>query len=140
MSKRPLAAVFDVDGTLALHHARNPYDWLSADKDDVRESVVFVLRSLHRSGLTIVYVSGRPEPARDITEGWLRANVSVPGPLYLRATSDGRRDSLVKREIFEERIQPYFDVVAVFDDRDQVVRMWREELGLTCFQVAPGDF
>jgi hypothetical protein len=27
----------------------------------------------------------------------------------------------------------------VLDDRDQVVTMWRG-LGLTCLQVAPGDF
>ena len=26
------------------------------------------------------------------------------------------------------------------DDRDQVVRTWREDLGLTCMQVAYGDF
>ena len=31
------------------------------------------------------------------------------------------------------------DVFAVFDDRQQVVDMWRQN-GLTCFQVADGDF
>ena len=31
------------------------------------------------------------------------------------------------------------DVFAVFDDRQQVVDMWRAN-GLTCFQVADGDF
>ena len=31
------------------------------------------------------------------------------------------------------------EVVAVFDDRDKVVNMWRE-VGLTCMQVAPGNF
>ena len=31
------------------------------------------------------------------------------------------------------------EVVAVFDDRDKVVKMWRE-IGLTCMQVAPGNF
>jgi hypothetical protein len=30
-------------------------------------------------------------------------------------------------------------VIAVFDDRNQVVRMWRD-LGLTVFQVADGNF
>lgn len=30
-------------------------------------------------------------------------------------------------------------LVAVFDDRARVVRMWRKA-GITCFQVAPGDF
>ena len=33
----------------------------------------------------------------------------------------------------------YDDVFAVFDDRQQVVDMWRQN-GLTCFQVADGDF
>ena len=31
------------------------------------------------------------------------------------------------------------DVEAVFDDRQKVVDMWRE-IGLTCAQVAPGNF
>ena len=30
-------------------------------------------------------------------------------------------------------------IVAVFDDRQKVVDMWRKN-GLTCMQVAPGDF
>jgi hypothetical protein len=31
------------------------------------------------------------------------------------------------------------DVFMTVDDRQKVVDMWRD-LGLTCFQVAPGDF
>lgn len=30
-------------------------------------------------------------------------------------------------------------IAMVFDDRDKVVAMWRRQ-GLTCLQVAPGDF
>ena len=30
-------------------------------------------------------------------------------------------------------------VMCVFDDRDKVVKMWRDN-GLTCFQVAEGAF
>ncbi|WGN90708.1 PseT-like polynucleotide kinase phosphatase [Burkholderia phage vB_BglM_WTB] len=30
-------------------------------------------------------------------------------------------------------------LIAVFDDRQKVVDMWRSE-GVPCFQVAPGDF
>ena len=30
-------------------------------------------------------------------------------------------------------------LVAVFDDRNKVVAMWRRH-GVRCFQVAPGDF
>ncbi len=31
------------------------------------------------------------------------------------------------------------DVLCVFDDRDKVVKMWREN-GLSCLQVAEGNF
>jgi hypothetical protein len=57
----------------------------------------------------------------------------------MRAAGDSRRDSIVKREIFDDRIRQVWHVKGVLDDRDQVVRMWRD-LGLTCVQVAPGDF
>jgi hypothetical protein len=30
-------------------------------------------------------------------------------------------------------------LMCVFDDRDKVVKMWRDE-GVACFQVAPGEF
>ena len=30
-------------------------------------------------------------------------------------------------------------IVCIFDDRSKVVDMWRDN-GLTCMQVAPGDF
>lgn len=59
--------------------------------------------------------------------------------LHMRKTGDTRRDSTVKRELYERHLA-HRDVLCVLDDRDQVVRMWREELGLTCLQVAYGDF
>ena len=31
------------------------------------------------------------------------------------------------------------EIICTFDDRDKVVNMWREN-GLTCMQVAPGNF
>lgn len=137
---KPRAAIFDVDGTLALHDQRDPYDWENAASDGPNQPVIDVLRALKTAGLSIVYVSGRPEAARAITQTWLDHHVGVPGPLHLRESGDVRRDSIVKREVYENAIQLACDVVAVFDDRDQVVSMWRNELGLTCFQVAYGDF
>ena len=56
----------------------------------------------------------------------------------MRQDGDFRRDDIVKQEILDK----YIDkdrVLFVLDDRDQVVDMWRRN-GLTCFQVAEGDF
>jgi len=59
--------------------------------------------------------------------------------LFMRATGDQRRDHIVKEEIFDREIRGRYHVVGVFDDRAQVVRMWRS-LGPTVFQVAEGNF
>ena len=75
-----------------------------------------------------------------MTGSWIAREVGVAGPLLLRTDKDFRKDALIKREIYERHIADLYDVVMVFDDRDQVVAMWRDELGLTCFQVAPGAF
>ena len=57
----------------------------------------------------------------------------------MRQNSDRRPDDVIKAEIYETCIEPYYNVLYVFDDRDRVVKMWREK-GLTCLQVAEGNF
>jgi len=42
--------------------------------------------------------------------------------------------------MYERLVPGTYDVLLVLDDRNQVVDMWRKELGLTCFQVDYGDF
>lgn len=135
------AFVVDVDGTIALHQdARDPYDWRRANSDVPNNAVVTVVRALDRHGLAIVYISGRPESARKLTTEWINRHVGVKGDLYLRADDDQRKDAIIKRELYESLIAPIFEVVGVLDDRQQVVDMWRDELGLHCFQVAAGNF
>ena len=57
----------------------------------------------------------------------------------MRKAGDQRSDAIVKREIYEQQIRGKFNVHCVFDDRQSVVDLWRS-LGLSCFQVADGDF
>lgn len=140
MSQRRLAIMCDIDGTIALRNERSPYRWTEADADLPNAPVVLVLHALYSSGLEVVFVSGRPEDARLLTQGWLDRELGIPGRLFLRPNHDFRRDVEVKRETYENDIEPHYEVVLVLDDRDQVVRMWRDDLHLTCFQVAQGDF
>jgi hydroxymethylpyrimidine pyrophosphatase-like HAD family hydrolase len=139
-SRRPSAVIVDIDGTLAIITDRNPYDTRGVLKDKPNTPIVEVTRALHAAGHTIVIVSGRSEEARTDTEAWLTKHLRIPfeGP-YMRRENDARKDAVIKREIYRELIEPSYDVLCVLDDRDQTVRGWRK-LGLTCLQVAPGDF
>lgn len=136
------AYVFDIDGTMAIKDKdREPFEWDLVDRDSPNDPVIKVAMSLTLAGHGIIFCSGRMEQARPGTERWLRQYFTYDYEgLFMRADGDYRKDSVVKREIFERDIAPHYEVTAIFDDRQQVVDMWRKELGLPCFQVAEGNF
>jgi predicted kinase len=136
----PRAVLVDIDGTVALFNGRSPYDMSRVGEDLPNAPVIAAVRAMHAAGHVVVFCSGRSDDCRDATAAWLAEHVDVPyAGLFMRVLGDQRRDSVVKAEIFEKEIRSRFHVVGVFDDRQQVVRMWRS-LGLTVFQVAEGDF
>ena len=142
----PWAVLVDIDGTLALKGDRHPHDLSRVHEDRPNEPVIEVVRALHHMRNFIVFMSGRNEgrdgEVRHATEQWLFDHLEFAGGsyLYMRKYGDNRKDAIVKRELFDTHIRGIFNVRAVLDDRDQVVRMWRDELGLTCLQVADGAF
>ncbi|TYQ26884.1 AAA family ATPase [Pseudanabaena sp. UWO311] len=132
----PDAIICDLDGTLALIGDRSPYDGASCEKDLVNEPVRSILQT---SGKAIVFVSGREDKSKPQTLAWLEKHGICFDALHMRKSGDMRKDSIVKREIYDEFILDKYNVSFVLDDRDQVVKVWRD-LGLTCLQVDYGDF
>lgn len=140
------AIIFDIDGTLAHMTGRlerrgktAPFaDW-DAHDDDVDEHVAEMVDIL-KDKYAIVICSGRKDGSRKVLEKWLTDNDIHYDDVFMRKQSDNRKDSIIKREIYENDISKKYDVHLVFDDRDQVIDMWRNELGLKVFQVADGAF
>lgn len=138
----PKAILVDIDGTTALMAGRSPYDETRVAEDRPNVPVIAAVEAMHAAGYSVVFVSGRTEACRLATATWLRTHlpkVGVHAALHMRPEGDMRKDAVVKAEIFDREIRDNYDVVAVFDDRRQVVDMWRS-LGLTVLQVAPGEF
>jgi predicted kinase len=131
-----VAVIFDVDGTLALMNGkRKPYDWHRVGEDDLCEIVkehVLMNRSM---GRRIIIMSGRDEVCRQETYDWLVKHEIPFDDLFMRPEKDMRKDSLIKDELFRTHVLPNYYTKVVYDDRNQVVELWRA-LGLTCFQVA----
>ncbi len=134
----PRAIICDLDGTLADTSWRNPYDASQCDKDPPNWAVCDVIEKFHHDH-KILFVSGREDQYRPQTITFLEKNVDEPYLLLMRKTGDMRRDVDIKQEIFDEHIRGKYCVKFVMDDRNSVVNFWRK-LGLTTFQVAPGDF
>lgn len=130
----------DIDGTVALHDGRSPYDYSRVSEDLPHRSVIRLVQDLmNHAGYGVVFLSGRPESCRADTEDWLRRHVGTNFNLFMRQTGDGRSDDIIKVELFNEHVRDRYHVIAVFDDRNRVVRAWRK-IGLTCLQVADGAF
>jgi predicted kinase len=146
----PTAILVDLDGTAALMGDRGPYDWHRVGHDSVNGPVREAVLAMLARGHEVIFMSGRDEVCRPETLKWLRehfpetATLAAPDgmdapELFMRPAGDQRKDAIVKAELFDAHIRGQYRIVAVFDDRDQVVRMWRA-MGLTVFQVAEGNF
>jgi hypothetical protein len=141
--------VFDLDGTLALiDHRRHLLDgtnegwraFYAACPDDAPNmAVILMYHALRQLRYEMWIVSGRSDEVREQTLAWLDRWELKPHGLLMRSAKNHEPDVKLKRKWLQAGTIPRERVMWVFDDRASVVAMWREE-GLTCFQVAPGDF
>ena len=143
--------IFDLDGTLALIDERRALaakpdgkiNWktffapenIALDKPN--EPVITVFRSLAELGYEMIILSGRDAISRTETRAWLKEHGIFPDILWMRPQGSFTPDNELKQTWLDEIVAE--NVFCVFDDRDKVVQMWRDN-GLTCFQVAPGNF
>jgi len=147
--------IFDLDGTLALIDRRRALstkdngkmDWdiffdpINIKWDDPNPPVVKMAQMLHSQGFKIVIFSGRSAITQDATIDWLNEHNVPFDDIHMRPTDKKFHympDNMLKFGWLLTKVNQD-DIFAVFDDRQQVVDMWRAN-GLTCFQVAEGDF
>jgi len=148
--KKEECVIFDLDGTLALIDERRAaaakpdgglnwarfFDPELIALDRPNGPVIEVFRLLRSAGYRMVIFSGRGAETRAATELWLRRHGIEWDFMVMRGEKNYEPDEKLKREWFEKLDWP---CAMVFDDRQKVVDMWRA-LGLTCFQVAEGNF
>ena len=136
----PSAILCDLDGTLAILHDRGPFDAKRCETDLLNIPVAEIVKTYHEKGVKIILMSGREDNARSQTMNWLSYNKIPYNALYMRSAGDNRKDAIVKKELYELYVKGQFYVQFVLDDRNQVVDLWRLDLGLLCLQVNYGDF
>lgn len=141
VNKKGNTIIVDIDGTLAHRCDRQWFDYSKVDQDELDITVSGIVNAYAKMGYTILIVSGREatDECYHRTNTWLKKHNIPFYDLMMRKEGDFRRDSIVKKEIYDNDIKGRFDVEFVLDDRSSVVTMWRE-IGLKCLQVAPGNF
>ncbi|ARV71435.1 hypothetical protein [Vibrio campbellii] len=145
--------IVDLDGTLALNKHRSHFidkssgrkpDWVAyfeaCDKDLPNHPVIEAVNALKAQGNRVHIFSARGDIVRDKTVNWLSLHGVQYDDLTMREMDTYTADEILKRFWLLDLYPNYKnDILCVFDDRDKVVKMWRE-LGLICFQVAEGNF
>jgi len=149
--------IFDLDGTLALIEHRRHFvecpreqqNWAgfyaACDKDEPNNPVIALWTQLRNAGADIWIFSGRSNEVFDKTQEWLKQNLGTyywnfGHYLMMRDSGDFTPDDVLKKQWLDAMLPEDRErLVCVFDDRDRVVKMWRDN-GITCLQVAPGEF
>ena len=153
MKNNKNTVIFDLDGTLALIDKRRAIstkdngklNWvkfqdpknISLDQPNI--PVIKTLQMFMDSGFKIVIFSGRADVTFNATTEWLMNNRIMWHRLQMRPQDHLFMPDNDLKQMWLDTLIDKDDVFAVFDDRQQVVDMWRKN-GLTCFQVADGDF
>ena len=150
---KQLTVIFDLDGTLALidkrralaAKANGKINWktfFSPENIALDEPNIPVIKSfqaMKAAGFRVGIFSGRDSISRTETEAWLAENGIQPDFLFMRAQGSFTPDDVLKKEWLDQEMAAGHEIMCVFDDRDKVVKMWREN-GISCFKVAPGNF
>ena len=152
MNKNKKTVIFDLDGTLALIDSRRElslkdngkidwdvfFDSKMISLDDPNQPVIDMANMLSKQGYTIMILSGRSDVTYQATIDWLNKHDIWFDNLIMRPQNHLYKPDNDLKQMWLDSIGKD-NVAMVFDDRNQVVDMWRDN-GLTCFQVADGDF
>lgn len=146
----PDCIIVDIDGTLAKIKDRGPYDEHKVYQDDVRNHVLFTILSILNANpeVKMFVFSGRSDSCIESTINWLHDKCGIfvensgrtvsdefeySAELHMRMTGDKRRDSFVKMDMWNDFVKDKYNVIAVFDDRPQVIRECWKVLNLPVF-------
>ena len=148
-NKTPLY-IFDLDGTLAdiehrlylIEQDKQEWElffWACIDDKPI-EHVIRILELLAPRADIWIW-TGRDEICRQMTVEWIEKFVGISAyQLWMRMHGDHQQDSALKQLWLESMHEDDRSrLVAVFEDRNQVVQMFRQN-GVTCYQVNEGNF
>lgn len=151
---RDMCIIVDLDGTLCNNDHRAKFvqesngkknwkEFFAGVADDKPNSwCIELIMAMKSSGYKLVFCTGRPEDYREVTEKWLSKHVPTNESSYkvfMRPKKDKREDSIIKEIILDFEIIPRYNVLLAIDDRDSVVKKWRER-GITTLQCNYGNF
>tara|TARA_B100001093_G_C26675757_1_gene948214 strand:+ start:448 stop:810 length:363 start_codon:yes stop_codon:yes gene_type:complete len=91
--------------------------------------IINKIKILKNSGNEIVFLTGRPEKYRLITENWLKKYFSFEINLLMRKDNDRRNKLEIKKELFIQNLKSS-EIECCFENDLELLELW-EEMGLS---------
>ena len=136
---KPKCIVIDMDSTMCFNTTKRPWFGEGAAEGMINDvpntGLVDIVRQLQEEFL-IVVATGRDTTQEEVTKQWLSKQGINVDEFYFRTNKDYRKGVVVKKEQIEAILEKY-DIVAIFDDCEPIVNMYRE-MGLTVLQPNKG--
>lgn len=136
---KPKCIVIDMDSTMCFNTTKRPWFGDGAAEGMINDvpntGMCDMIRKLQED-FVIVVATGRDTTQEAVTKEWLAKQGINPDEFYFRTNGDFRKGVVVKKEQIEAILEKY-DIVAIFDDCEPIVDMYRE-MGLTVLQPNKG--
>ena len=142
---KPYCLVVDMDSTLCFNTTKRPWYGEGAAEGMINDvpnmGVLRLVQQWTKSGPAaytnnLIIATGRDTSQEEVTKQWLAKYNIYPQEFYFRRKGDYRKGVEVKKEQIEKILEKY-NVVAIIDDCEPIVNMYRE-MGLTVLQPNKG--
>lgn len=151
--------IFDIDGTLAddthrLHHISqgvngekiSSLQWAKYYHAMMYDKLILPVATIYHRlcdnkrerNHKAIFITGRPEPYRRMTEDWLMQYKIMPDYLFMRPEKDHCSSVDFKRRIMQNYVKQA-PVLFIIEDRSCLVKMFRS-MGYKTLQCAEGDY
>lgn len=144
--RKKKAIIVDMDGTICENVTGRPwYGEGAADgmmTDAPYTDIINMLRTyLENYEMQLLILTGRNDTkdVRAATLAWLETNWFYPDKLFMRKPGDYSKTAAFKEKTYVEKIEPYYDVIMVFEDNNACVQMFRDK-GLLVLQPQNSDY
>ena len=142
---KPYCLVVDMDSTLCFNTTKRPWYGEGAAEGMINDvpnmGVLRLVEQWTKPGSTaytnnLIIATSRDTSQEEVTKQWLAKYNIYPQEFYFRREGDYRKGVEVKKEQIEKILEKY-NVVAIIDDCEPIVNMYRE-MGLTVLQPNKG--
>ena len=140
------AIIVDMDGTICKNVTGRPWYGKGAAEGMLTDApytdIINMLRVyLEEYEIQLLILTGRNDTPeiRQATLEWLERNWFYPDKLLMRKPKDYSKTVVYKEKTYTEQIEPYYDVIMVFEDNNACVQMFRDK-GLIVLQPQNSDY